>query len=272
MLPKNIIFIRHGTSESNVAFGKSLQGDESLFTDDFYNRDDTDFRLTKSGVEQAKKTNEFIKKTFSNIKFNKFFVSCFIRAIETASYLTCLNANWKVHWELAERDWGKVTFYTIKGREEKFKRSFLTKQNNPFEWKPENGENMRDVVLRAQNFLKYLKKEGDENNDNVVIVCHEEMMRAFRFVLEKMIPSDYMELENPKHHEKLHNCSILHYSRINPETNEEDSEIKWFRILSPLKEENAIGDWNTIQEQLYSCDDLRKMCERIQPIFPHCNL
>lgn len=269
MLPKNIIFMRHGMSESNVVYRESRRGNEKLFTDDFYHRDDADMRLTRTGIHQAMAASEFIKEKLSDINFTQFYCSSFVRAMETASFLTCFkDPKWIIHWELAERDWGDVNFHTVKSREEEYARAFETKEKNPFEWKPDNGESMRDAAIRAQAFINELEKQ-QYPNASAMIVCHEEIMRAFRVILEKRTPQDYIDLEYPDESERLHNCCMIHYTRISPEGGYDFGRIGWYRLLDPLNPDRQIGEWHKIEQKTYNTSELRALYKKIKPLHPH---
>ncbi len=255
MLPKNIVFM-----------SAHMDGNEELLTKEFL----SDIRLTKSGIEQVKIANNFIKENLPDIKFTKLYCSSFIRAIETASYLTCFNPmEWIIHWGLIERDWGDMNNYTPE-KKEPYERAFKIKERNPFEWRPYNGESMRDVTIRAQFFLNELENTVGIN-ENVFIVCHEEIMQAFRMILEKKIPQDIYFEKN----KCLDNCSMIHYTRggeVNnlSSTYFDDYKICRYRILNPLKAD--IGKWKDIEQKKYSIEDLKKIYKNITNLTPHYNM
>lgn len=86
MLPIDLILVRHGESEGNLANKASKSGDNSFFTPEFLNRHSRNFRLTDKGSLQAKRTGEWIQKNVP-MPFDRFYVSDYIRAKETAYYL-----------------------------------------------------------------------------------------------------------------------------------------------------------------------------------------
>ncbi|OGN08741.1 MAG: hypothetical protein A3J46_03230 [Candidatus Yanofskybacteria bacterium RIFCSPHIGHO2_02_FULL_41_11] len=71
MLPIDLIFVRHGQSEGNVANKASRKGDNSFFTPEFRERHSRAFRLTNKGIEQAKSAGFWLKK--NNINWIRFF-------------------------------------------------------------------------------------------------------------------------------------------------------------------------------------------------------
>lgn len=58
---KELVLIRHGESEGNVARQKSLQGDDSLFYGEFKNRHSSNWRLTDRGRQQALAAGEWLR-------------------------------------------------------------------------------------------------------------------------------------------------------------------------------------------------------------------
>ena len=61
--------------------------------------------------------------------------------------------------------------------------------------------------------------QGHPAASSAVVVCHGNLMRAFRVRLERMTQAMFLSWEkaadtNPE--EDIHNCSIFHYSRQDP--------------------------------------------------------
>lgn len=101
-LPINIILVRHGQSEGNIANRASREGDNSFFTPEFRDRHSRTFRLTDKGIGQAKAAGKWIKKNVS-MPLDRFYVSDYVRAKETAYYLNIPQAEWRVEFQLRER-------------------------------------------------------------------------------------------------------------------------------------------------------------------------
>src|SRR3989338_6760651 len=95
MLPIDLIFIRHGQSEGNVANKASRKGDNSFFTPEFRDRHSRSFRLTDKGISQAKAAGKWIRKNIP-MPFDRFYVSDYVRAKETAACLDLEAAQWRV--------------------------------------------------------------------------------------------------------------------------------------------------------------------------------
>lgn len=102
MLPIDIILVRHGESEGNVANKASRSGDNRFFTPEFREKHSRVFRLTDKGIEQAKAAGKWLRDNIS-MPLDRFYVSDYIRTKETAVYLDLPNAEWRVEFQLRER-------------------------------------------------------------------------------------------------------------------------------------------------------------------------
>ena len=81
-MPHNLILVRHGESEGNVALALSKKGDDSIYTDEFKNRHSSLWRLTKKGQEQAKSAGEWLKKNRGELEpFYRCYTSEYVRAM-----------------------------------------------------------------------------------------------------------------------------------------------------------------------------------------------
>src|SRR3989338_2708051 len=99
MLPIDIILVRHGQSEGNKANNASRKGDNSFFTPEFRNRHSRTFLLTDKGIAQAKAASEWLKNNVP-MPLDRFYVSDYMRAKETAAYLELPDALWRVEFHL----------------------------------------------------------------------------------------------------------------------------------------------------------------------------
>ncbi|OGM96724.1 MAG: hypothetical protein A3B86_04810 [Candidatus Yanofskybacteria bacterium RIFCSPHIGHO2_02_FULL_38_22b] len=103
MLPIDLILVRHGQSEGNKANKASRDGDNRFFTPEFSDKHSRTFRLTDKGIEQAKTAGNWLR---SNVEMplDRFYVSDYIRAKETAAHLNLPEVSWRVEFHLRERD------------------------------------------------------------------------------------------------------------------------------------------------------------------------
>jgi len=73
LLPIDLVLVRHGESEGNLAQRRSKQGDESDWSKDFKERHTSKYRLTDLGRRQAVVAGKWIKDNIGE-KFDRFFL------------------------------------------------------------------------------------------------------------------------------------------------------------------------------------------------------
>ena len=153
-----LILARHGESEANVSY--LLQGQ-------------TDGKLTKKGIEQAKKVGEELKK---KNKIDMIFCSPLGRCVETLEkILTEYHFDGPIFMSklIEERDYGEYD-----GVEAALVNSDDLNQNNKVN-KEMGIEPLVEFVKRVHLFLEDLKLE--EENSTILVVSHEgpiKMMTA----------------------------------------------------------------------------------------------
>lgn len=99
------------------AYNRSWEGDHSLYTGAFLKRHSSLWRLSDRGREQARIAGEWLRKEIDHLRIldqlqpdqspiYRYYVSEYIRAMETAALLDIKDAKWFVEVQLRERDWG----------------------------------------------------------------------------------------------------------------------------------------------------------------------
>ena len=94
--------------------------------------------------------------------------------------------------------------------ERTYPRASEMKVRNKFLWRPECGESVPDLDLRAREVLGTFARELHQQR--VLCVTHEDVMWAFRSRLEKMTIEEWLAAQDEDHHD-IANCGILHYTR-----------------------------------------------------------
>lgn len=254
-MPINLLLVRHGESEGNIANYLSKQGSDELFTPEFINRHSSSWRLTDKGIQQAKNAGQWIKNNIT-ANFHRYYVSEYARAKETAALLGFPDAQWYVEFHLRERDWGILETISHQERMRQFKSVLNRKEIDGIYWKPPNGESMADVCLRIDRVIATLHRECSEAN--VIIVCHGEVMWAFLLRLLRLSTRQYAELDRSKDPiDRIHNCQILHFTRANPTNNNEiDKYLMWWRSICPWDEKRSHKHWIEISRSRYSNEEL----------------
>ena len=255
-LPIELVIVRHGESEGNVANRMSKEGDDSAFTDEFRERHSSLFRLTDVGIQQAKSAGEWLRNEFKSRKiFDRFYASEYVRAMETAALLDLPNAKWFTSFYLRERDWGELDVMPKQERMGPYYDSLRRKDSEPFHWRPPGGESVADVAHRTDRVLGTLDRECSDGR--AILVCHGEVMWTLRVLLERISQDEYKELDLSNHAwDRIHNCQILHYSRRHPTTGDLSPHISWMRSICPWDNTLSSMQWTRIDRISYTNEEL----------------
>ena len=255
-LPFDFVLIRHGQSEGNAAKRRSEKGDHTALKK--LNEQHTrSFRLSERGREQATAAGKWLVNEFSanGRGFDRFITSEYVRAMETAGLLGLPNAAWFRNFYLSERDWGDLETCPEDEREAKYGDALRMRGVEPFFWRPPNGESLAEVCLRLDRVLQTLHRESSEKR--VIIVCHGDVMRAFRVLLERMPQQRFKQLYLSKEKEDgVYNCEVMHYTRRNPETGAIAPYANWMRRVRPTDMPIWTTGWQEIERPRYSNQDL----------------
>lgn len=259
-MPKNLYLLRHGESEGNIAFRAMRKGDKQYMENEhFAAQHSSRWRLTDDGREQARMAGAWLR---ANVKdLTRFFSSEYARAIETAGVADLIHSTdppemWRISPYLRERNWGHLDRLKEEDRQDLYAQNLLDMDTTPYYWKPPNGEALCEVSARLRLFMDTLHRAYSEHN--VIAVCHGEVIDSFRIELERMTEHDFMVVKKDLS-QKVYNCSIIHYTRIDPETNEEQTYYTHKRIITVIND--SIGEFQKIERQTYSSEDLLKIVE-----------
>lgn len=266
-MPVNLVLVRHGEGEHNLASRQSKRGDNSFADDPRYKqRHGSRHRLTAKGRWQAEQTAAWLNNN-GLYQFDRRIVSTYTRAMETASGLCTVGPDWNLEQMLREREWGDLESMSWDERREVAEKSMAIRDTDPFYWIPPNGESMADLTIRLRSVLDTLHRECSDMN--VIIVCHGEVMRGFRYLLERMSIERWMELEtSDKPGDKIFNCQVLHYTRRNPVTNKLAKHLDWMRSVCPNQPSNNGPGWEPIIRQRFSDGELAAIVADTPALFP----
>ena len=255
-MPRNLILMRHGQSEGNVVSKMDKKGDQSAFTDEFKLRPSHTWRLTDMGIWQAQQASQWIHQEFNDLlPFDGHLVSWYHRAMETAYYLNLPDALWRPYYHLREQDWGMFDVMPNSQREEMLPLEWARRKQNRLYWTAPGGESMADLTVRLMTILGTLHREFA--GKDVIIVCHGAVMWAFRVLLERMSEARYMELDNSKDpYDQIHNCQIIQYSRVSPETGDLNPYLRWCRSVCPWDMTKSSNNWQENIIKKLSNDEL----------------
>ncbi len=261
-LPIDLVLVRHGQSEGNAAMRLSEKGDDTAFERLFKERHTRSFRLSNRGKEQAVVAGKWLVDEFygDGKGFDRYIVSEYVRAMETAALLDLPEADWFRNFYLTERDWGELEECPDSERHEKFGSAMKMRKIEPFFWRPPNGESFAELCLRLDRVLLTLHRECSDMR--VVIVCHGEVMRAFRVLLERMSQQRFKEVYLSKEKEDgIYNCEVWHYTRRDPETDEIKDHANWMRRIRTNESPIWETGWQKIERPKYSNKELLRIVE-----------
>lgn len=259
-LPVNLFVIRHGESIGNLAKRMDEHGDASLLKK-LHGTHTAHWPLTRKGEEQAKKAGVFLAELFRSkeLHLDRLYTSSFARAMQTAGFLGLPNAQWHVEDRITERDWGELDKMTDEERWERFAHALHMREVEPLFWAPPGGESFNSLVLRIRDFIASLARIGIEN---AVVVCHGEVMKAFRVVFMHLKPWEYAKMEFSRESlDRVHNCQIDHYSRRNPETFQLSHRLEWFQAYRPAEDQGVVIPWKNLPQALLSNGGLLSIAE-----------
>lgn len=262
-MPLNLILVRHGQSEGNLARRQfeETKDENNSFTEEFLSLHESQYALTPLGIEQAKLAGKWLKENnFTN--FDRMIVSDNVRAKQTAAYLNIENAKWMIKYNLRERDGGLFNVITPSVRDEKYADQQKFFDTQPFFYRPPQGESVADLCQRIKMELDTLARECD--GQNVIIVCHGHVMRAFRIVLERQpLLQSNAYLSTDEEWGRVPNCSIIHYTRQNPEFKDIGMSVRfdWVRVIRPAGGGALEDPFTLIKRKKYSNEELLEDAE-----------
>jgi NAD+ kinase len=255
-LPNDLVLIRHGFSEANL-FQKGQFPDGTPAPPrpaEFGSRHDSNMRLTAFGIEQAKIAGDWLRNN-NLADFQLHYVSPHTRTRETAGHLR-IGGNWRMDDRLRERDWGEIAHLNGEEAREQYPESFALKDQNEWYWKPPGGESLATGVrVRFASMLDSLYRR--RGVDAAVAVTHGELIRTAQFVIERMNPDQWLEMnDDPRY--SVANTMILHYSRVNPFDGSVRDNYHWRRAVCPWDESRSWdeGRWIEFDIQTFTDDEL----------------
>jgi broad specificity phosphatase PhoE len=262
-MPRHLIAIRHGKSEGNLANILAERGKPDIFSDEFKRRPNSQWHLTDEGILQAKAAGQWLERNFNEM-IMRFYVSAYLRAIETALYLNIPNATWYTEINLREREWGALDVMSFQERQLRYADELQRRKRDGIYWAPPGGESLADVCLRVDRVLDTMHRECSQGN--VLIVAHGELMRALQMRLMRLTEMDMHQIltsQEPK--KKIQNCRIHHYTRIDPANKREYQNLRFFRSICPWDESLSDSDWQEIVRPKFTNEQLAEMIRSMPP-------
>lgn len=248
-LPIDLFLIRHGQSEGNIAIAKSRTGDDSDYSDEFRRRHSGTWKLTDYGCWQAERAGRWLRRN-SFERFNRYSVSPYHRALQTAALLKLPDANWYIEPYLREREWGHLDTLPDSEKVARFAEAMARQDAEGFYWAPPNGESFAQASMRIDSVIESHSREHSDGT--AAIVCHEDVMRIFRVRIEHISEHDFKKAMDD---EPIHNCQILHYTRRD-DTGDIHPFMMRRRSICPWDESLTDSTWKQIVRKSFSNAEL----------------
>jgi broad specificity phosphatase PhoE len=255
--PEDVLLLRHGQAEGQVADAASQRGDDSWQQHPLYReRHESLAHLTDGGIAQAHVAGLWITDNLG--PFDLHYTSPYTRAVETAAHLH-LKGRWYLDPRLREQDYGLEAQTTACDRQHPdLVLSARMRASSPFFARVVDGESVAEVVDRAYSLSETIRREAEGRR--ILIVCHEELMYAFHVALTGLPPQRYAAwvAANP-----IHNLHALHYTwRVDPdhpESHRRGPAPTWWRSISTA--DPSLGDpaWQRVQRPTFSDQELLEL-------------
>ena len=217
MTVRELILVRHGQSEGNVAA-------EAAARDELHEIDvparDADVVLSETGRRQAEAVGHWLAGLPQDGRPEVVWSSPYRRARETAEIAleVCdTHLDMRVDERLRDRDMGITDMLTAAGIREKFpeeaeRRTWIGK----FYYRPPGGESWADVAMRVRAVLGDLAEY--ERRERVLVSAHDVVILLFCYVAEGMDEEAVLERSRT---DGLRNAAICRLER------DEDSPTGW---------------------------------------------
>ncbi|XP_066930948.1 6-phosphofructo-2-kinase/fructose-2,6-bisphosphatase-like isoform X2 [Clytia hemisphaerica] len=171
--PRSIYLTRHGESMLNL---KGRIGGDS--------------GLSPRGVKYQQKLSDFIKE--QNIPDLKVWTSTLKRTIQTASDVPAIS---KEQWHaIDELDAGICDNMTYEEIQEKYPEEFARRDQDKYHYRYPRGESYEDLVTRLEPVIMELERQH-----NVLVVCHQAVMRCLLSYFLDTPASEMPYMEVPLH-------------------------------------------------------------------------
>lgn len=253
MLPRNLVYVRHGQSERNLAGKNAYQHNDLTLFEEIINHPSSLAFLTPEGERQAMVAGQWLRE--QGFDFGRYYTSSYNRAKQTAGLLDLPDAIWYIENNIRERSGGCMEDMLPHER-----REYLNGVRNRaheldlFNFRPDRGESFADVTIRWRLFLDTLHRECIKMD--VIVVNHGDNMWVARSIHERWTPEMFVDRRGDGGAPgKIPNCMVLHYTRINPNNGDEVAYPKWVRTFCPWKEDKPSA-WQSIHRGRYTSEAL----------------
>ncbi|MBN8549870.1 MAG: histidine phosphatase family protein [Deltaproteobacteria bacterium] len=255
-MPARLVMVRHGESEANLINRAIKNGIISEYPEGFSKIPDREIRLSKLGVEQARKTGEWLREQYPD-GFEIIYVSDHTRAKETAA-LVCQAAGWhdaeiRIDPLLGERNWGRFASSDQERREE----IMSYRRRDPLHIPMPDGETMLETRNRSRELLDRAAREFGRKN--VLVFSHGEYIEAIWAEIAHLNTERTLEFFHSPEGD-IKNCQVVEFAAVNPTDGEYTGKLNWVRSSCP--QAGIIREWEAIRRLRHSPADLLEEVQR----------
>lgn len=244
-MPNDLVFVRHGQSEANIIQKSDEHGVSHEKEALVWDRPDWQQRLSPLGIEQAKQAKVWLDEHLGGVaSFDLRYFSPFLRARETAAYVggpEC--GDWIIEDRMVERGWGAFGAVPTEERERVFAMTKKMYEQSPWYVRLDGGESRYEVSDRFRDFIGTLHREAA--GKRVLVVTHGDLIGIARYNIERMLPEQF-EVMDDDPAQTIKNCSVVHYSRVNPaDPADVRDKLTWRRMVRPTEPATSPfgGEW-----------------------------
>lgn len=205
-MPSEIVIVRHGQCTGNVADRASFKGDHSLFTEEMRSQKSSLWPLTSYGIRESELVGDWIRNAIAP-SFDYYFVSDYVRAVETSVHMGFKGANWIKTPLLRERDWGGSERLPYPERNRLFHQMGINPTEDSLLWHPPGGETLLTVLERLKLFLGETVLLAPSKR--ILLVSHGAPLQALRVLQCNVEPSSYAAFIGGDGY--IRNCHVFHY-------------------------------------------------------------
>ena len=129
-------------------------------------------------------------------------------------------------------------------------------------WRPPGGESIMDVRMRVRSLLDTLHREME--GQRVLVVTHGEFMWAARAEFEYMSDFEWLNADKDPI-QKIHNTQVLDYTRLDPDSDEQDKYLRWMRSVCPWMSDVEL-EWSEIVRSRFTNEELLDQISEVDSI------
>lgn len=127
---------------------------------------------------------------------------------------------------------------------------------NRFYFASPGGESMADMVIRIRvGILATLYRDLPDGTG--IVVTHGNVMWPIRITMEGWLPEQFQAMRDKRDPmDKINNCQILQYTRVNPDNGEITKRFGWMRSVCPWDLDRSLNKWQKVERKRYTNEEL----------------